>query len=116
MARINAAAIPTAGRLQPAGAARRAGQGKFNEVLSRDSIRGAEPQGNLAQGALERVETSGKVLDEIIAQARAGKSFKPHELLAMQAQVYKATEEISLVNKVVEEGVAGVKKVWHTQI
>jgi len=86
-------------------------------VLSSQTIgKPPQPQASLAQGAVARIDESRRRLDEIITQARSGKTFKPHELLALQAEVYRISEELSLVNKVVEEGVAGVKRLWNMQI
>jgi hypothetical protein len=86
-------------------------------VLSRQTIgKPPQPQASLAQGAISRIEEGRRRLDEIIAQARSGKTFKPHELLALQAEMYRISEELSLVNKVVEEGVAGVKRLWNMQV
>jgi hypothetical protein len=86
-------------------------------VLSQQTIgKPPQPQVSLAQGAVTRIEEGRRRLDEIIAQARSGKTFKPQELLALQAEVYRISEELSLVNKVVEEGVAGVKRLWNMQV
>lgn len=118
MAAITPATAPVVAGVRPATAARAAPRGpRFHEVLSQKSIgKPAQPQAGLAEGAIARVEQGRRRLDEIIAQARAGKTFKPHELLAMQAEMYRISEELSLVNKVVEEGVAGVKRLWNMQI
>jgi hypothetical protein len=86
-------------------------------VLSRQTIgKPPQPRPTLAEGAISRIEEGRRRLDEIIAQARSGKTFKPRELLALQAEVYRISEELSLVNKVVEEGVAGVKRLWNMQV
>jgi len=109
---------PAVSGVRPASPARAAPKGqRFHEVLSQQTIgKPTRPQTNLAQGAISRLDEGRRRLDEIIAQARSGKTFKPHELLALQAEVYRISEELSLVNKVVEEGVAGVKRLWNMQI
>ena len=118
MAAITPATTPVMAGVRPASAARAKPQGKrFHEVFYQQTIgKPAQPQATLAEGAIARVEEGRRRLDEIIAQARAGKTFKPHELLALQAEVYRISEELSLVNKVVEEGVAGVKRLWNMQV
>lgn len=118
MASIAPAAAPAVHGVRPASPARAQPQGqRFHEVLSRQTIETpAQPQANLARGAIARIEEGRRRLDEIITQARSGKTFKPHELLALQAEMYRISEELSLVNKVVEEGVAGVKRLWNMQI
>jgi hypothetical protein len=118
VAAIAPTTAPAAAGVRPASGARAGSRGqKFHEVLSRQTIgQPPQPQDGLAQGAIARVEEGRRRLDEIIAQARAGKTFKPRELLALQAEMYRISEELSLVNKVVEEGVAGVKRLWNMQV
>jgi hypothetical protein len=93
---------------------------RFHEVLSH------EPEGQLrressnesgpAEKIIDRIDAGRKKLDWIIAQANSGRSFQPRELLAMQAEVYRAGEEIALVNKVVEAGMSSVKRLWSMQV
>ena len=117
MAAVTPASTPAVAGIRPPASVRPNPQGRFSEVLSRQTIGNPpQPQANLAKSAIARVEEGRRRLDEIITQARAGKTFKPHELLALQAEVYRISEELSLVNKVVEEGVAGVKRLWNMQI
>lgn len=118
MASIAPATAPALAGVRPASPAQAKPRGqRFHEVLSQQTIgKPPQPQASLAQGAIARVEEGRRRLDEIISQAQSGKSFKPHELLAMQAEVYRISEELSLVNKVVEEGVAGVKRLWNMQV
>jgi hypothetical protein len=118
MASIAPTTAPAIAGLRPASTARAAPKGqRFHEVLSRQTIsKPARPQAGLAGSAIARVEEGRRRLDEIIAQARAGKTFKPHELLALQAEVYRISEDLSLVHKVIEEGMAGVKRLWNIQV
>ena len=118
MASIIPAIAPAVAGVQPASPPQVKPKGqRFHEVLSQQTIgKPPQPQASLAQGAIARVDEGRRRLDEIIAQAQSGKTFKPHELLAMQAEVYRISEELSLVNKVVEEGVAGVKRLWNMQV
>ena len=118
MASIAPATAPAVAGVRPASPAQPKPKGqRFHEVLSRQTIgEPAQPQSSLAQGAITRIEEGRRRLDEIIAQAHSGKTFKPHELLALQAEVYRISEELALVNKVVEEGVAGVKRLWNIQV
>lgn len=118
MASIAPATAPAVAGVRPASPplAKPRGQ-RFHEVLSRQTIRRPpQPQASLAHAAVSRIDEGRRRLDEIIAQARSGKTFKPHELLALQAEVYRISEELSLVNKVVEEGAAGVKRLWNMQV
>lgn len=53
---------------------------------------------------------SGQVrLNEIISQATSGRNFSPQELLGMQAEVARITEELQTATKVVEKLSEGVK-------
>lgn len=94
--------------------------GKFSEVLARTEIGGpakaSSPTAGLPNAMLSRIDAGQKRLDEIIRQARSGRTFRPRELLAMQAEVYRISEELSLVNKVVQEGVSGIKRLWNLQV
>jgi len=93
---------------------------RFSEVLSKPTIgHGPAPSplsANPAGELLTRLQDGGRRLDRIIAEARKGATFRPRELLAMQAEVYRLSEEISLINKVVEEGVSSVRRVWSMQV
>ncbi len=66
--------------------------------------------------ALDRVASAQRRLDHILQLAQSGKSFTPAELLAMQAQIYRATQELDLAGKVVEKATSGVKQVLQTQV
>ena len=118
MAAVTPTSAPAVAGIRPPDSIKAKPKGaRFHEVLSRQNIGKPQlPKENLAEGAITRIEVGRKRLDEIIAQARAGKTFEPHELLAMQAEVYRISEELSLINKVVEEGVAGIKRLWNMQI
>ena len=61
------------------------------------------------------MEGQGK-LDKIIKLATSGKSFSPTELLAVQAGVYKFSQELELTSKVVEKATSGVKQTLQTQV
>jgi len=55
-------------------------------------------------------------LDEIIKMATSGKHFGQQELLAIQAGVYKYSQELELTSKVVEKATSGVKQTMQTQV
>ncbi len=107
---------------QPAAPVSKSGQSgnRFSEVMSRGSVgsvqKPEQSNGRLVNDIINRVDADKNKLDQIIAQAQAGKTFHPRELLAMQAEVYRISEELALVNKVVEEGMSSVKRVWNIQV
>ncbi|RYZ38005.1 MAG: ATP-dependent helicase HrpB, partial [Myxococcaceae bacterium] len=55
-------------------------------------------------------------LDHILKLAESGRTFSPSELLALQAHVYRASQELDLAGKVVEKATGGVKQVLQTQV
>ncbi len=79
-----------------------------------DSVRSARAQ--QAVQVLDRVGEAQKRLDRILALAESGRSFSPAELLAFQAHVYRASQELDLAGKVVEKATGGVKQVLQTQV
>ncbi|QRN99851.1 ATP-dependent helicase HrpB [Archangium violaceum] len=79
-----------------------------------DSVQSARAQ--QAVQVLDRVGEAQKRLDHILALAESGRSFSPTELLALQAHVYRASQELDLAGKVVEKATGGVKQVLQTQV
>jgi hypothetical protein len=79
-----------------------------------DSVQSARAQ--KAAQALDRVNQAQKRLDHILALAESGRSFTPAELLAFQAHVYAASQQLDLAGKVVEKATGGIKQVLQTQI
>ena len=61
------------------------------------------------------VSGQGK-MDKIIKLATSGRAFNPTELLAIQAGVYKFSQELELTSKVVEKATDGVKQTLQTQV
>ncbi len=79
-----------------------------------DSVQSA--RGQQAAQVLDRVGQAQKRLDHILKLAESGRTFSPAELLALQAHVYRASQELDLAGKVVEKATSGVKQVLQTQI
>jgi hypothetical protein len=105
----------------PRGTARAEGVGKAQAGCAEvkpgarvDSVQSARGQ-QAAQG-LDRVSQAQKRLDHILKLAESGRTFTPTELLALQARVYQASQELDLAGKVVEKATGGVKQVLQTQI
>jgi len=65
---------------------------------------------------LDQVAGGQNKLDQIIKMATSGKSFNQQELLAIQAGVYKFSQEMELTSKVVEKATSGVKQTMQTQV
>ncbi|NVJ19748.1 ATP-dependent helicase HrpB [Myxococcus sp. AM011] len=91
-----------------------AGCAEVKKGMRVDSVQTAREQH--AARALERVGQAQKRLDRILEMAESGRDFTPGELLALQAQVYRASQELDLAGKVVEKATGGVKQVLQTQV
>jgi hypothetical protein len=94
----------------------------MNKVRSLIESRGAKVNvpGKAGEVGLEKLfggvmDGQGK-LDKIIKLATSGRSFSPTELLAVQAGVYKFSQELELTSKVVEKATSGVKQTLQTQV
>ncbi|MBZ4410213.1 ATP-dependent helicase HrpB [Myxococcus faecalis] len=79
-----------------------------------DSVQSAREQ--QAAQVVERVGQAQKRLDHILGLAESGRDFSSAELLSLQAQVYRASQELDLAGKVVEKATGGVKQVLQTQV
>lgn len=62
------------------------------------------------------LEKGQGVLDKLIAGGLSGKKFNSTELLALQAGMYKYTQELELTGKVVEKATSGLKDTLKTQV
>ena len=65
---------------------------------------------------LNSVVSGQDKMSKIIKLATSGRSFNPTELLAIQAGVYKFSQELELTSKVVEKATDGVKQTLQTQV
>ena len=55
-------------------------------------------------------------MTQIMEMAMSGKQMGPQELLAMQAGVYRFSQELELTSKVVEKATSGIKQTMNTQV
>ena len=69
-----------------------------------------------AAKVVDHVTAAQTRLDKILALAQSGKVFTPAELLALQAQVCSASQQLDLAGKVVEKATGGIKQVLQTQL
>ena len=90
------------------------GQAEVTPGSTVDSVQSARAQQTAR--ALDRVSQAQKRLDHILALAESGRSFTPAELLAFQAHVYAASQQLDLAGKVVEKATGGIKQGLQTQI
>lgn len=82
-----------------------------NSVAQADS-----PIGNGMVRILSEIERGEGVMDKLINEGLAGKEFSMSELLALQAGMYKYSQELELTGKVVEKATNGLKDTLKTQV
>ena len=76
----------------------------------------ASPRPHPAAGALAAIERAQVRLDQVLAQARNGRTFTSAELLALQAEAYRCAQVVDLGAKLVEQGAQAVKQALNTQL
>jgi hypothetical protein len=77
---------------------------------------GAPSSAPSALRSLEAVERAQSRLDDILAQARSGRTFTGAELLALQAEAHRFSHTVELASKVVEQGAQTVKQAVNTPV
>lgn len=65
---------------------------------------------------LENLVNGQDKMTQIMNLALSGKQFSPTDLMAMQAGVYRFTQELDLTSKVVEKATGGIKQTLNTQV
>lgn len=65
---------------------------------------------------LSGLEKGQGVMDKLISAGASGKNFSNGELIALQAGVYKYTQELDLTSKIVEQATTGLKDTLKTQV
>jgi len=54
-------------------------------------------------------------MDRAVARARHGQSMAPEQLLALQAGVYRTTQELELASKLVDKATGAIKQTLQSQ-
>lgn len=67
-------------------------------------------------GLFSNIEKGQAQMDKLINGALNGKNFSNHELLGLQASMYKYSQELELTSKVVEKATSGLKDTLKTQV
>lgn len=55
-------------------------------------------------------------MSRIMKVALSGREFSPSELIALQAGVYRFSQELDLTSKVIEKSTSGIKQTMNTQV
>lgn len=69
-----------------------------------------------ARTGLEAVAAAQSRLDAVLQAGRSGKTFTAGELLALQADAYRAVQTVDLAGKLVEQGAQSVRHALNTQL
>jgi hypothetical protein len=77
---------------------------------------GARPSTSPLRATLERAVGTEKQIDALLDAAARGKTFKPGELLAMQATVARYSQTVEVVSRVADRLVGAVKQTMGTQV
>jgi hypothetical protein len=97
----------------------------LNKVSDKLTAKGMDPVAqknevnkstSLLQGMVENMEKGQVSIDKLIQGGLNGKNFSNTEMLAMQAGMYKYTQELELTGKVVEKATSGLKDTLKTQV
>lgn len=97
---------------KPAGLAAQKGSQPQLEARGTTEVTAQRP----AARALDQVSAAQTRMEKVLELAQSGKTFTPAELLALQTQMYRASQELDLAGKVVEKATGGVKQVLQTQV
>lgn len=79
-------------------------------------VRGVEGAQRAGLEMLDRVSQAQSQMEQALELAESGMSFSPAELLSLQAQVYRASQELDLAGRIVEKATGGVKQILQTQV
>lgn len=97
-----------------------------SNVLMQAKVNQASPTTRVGEAAkterskmanmLESLVGGQDKMTKIMNMALSGKQFNSQELLAMQAGVYRFSQELDLTGKVIEKATSGVKQTMNTQV
>lgn len=77
---------------------------------------GAMTSENLVKEIIQNLDAGHKRIEGILKLSMRGLRLSQQELLTLQMRVYKFTQEVELISKIVEKGTSGVKQMVNTQI
>jgi hypothetical protein len=70
---------------------------------------GAEPLTDAGRRLLSRISRGERFVEQVVQGASSGAAYTPADLLAIQAQVYRYTQEVELLSKFVDRATNTVK-------
>lgn len=97
-----------------------------SNVLLQAKVNATSPSMRVGEAAQAQRSKMAQMLEELVGgqdkmtgimkMALSGRQFSPPELLAMQAGVYRFSQELELTSKVVEKATSGIKQTMNTQV
>ena len=92
-------------------------QAKVNANLPSTKVgQAAEAQRSRLANMLDSMLNGQDKMQGIMNMALSGRQFSPPELIAMQAGVYRFSQELELTSKVIEKATSGIKQTMNTQV
>ncbi len=111
-------------QVQPTGPAQQATQAQ--NVLTQARLTATSPSTRVGEAAAAERSRMATMLDQLVGGqdkmtqimklALSGKQFSSQELLAMQAGVYRFSQELDLTGKVIDKATSGIKQTMNTQV
>ena len=87
------------------------GQSRVQGQMATQPLKALEPA-----KMIDHVAAAQKRMEVVLELAQSGKSFTPAELISLQSQMYRASQELDLAGKVIEKATGGVKQILQTQV
>jgi transcription termination factor NusB len=113
-------------QVEQVGRTEKAALNKVNGAVNQNATaRGAQPveakgeadrANRFMTGIVTQLEKGQAHMDRLITEGMSGKEFSNAELIALQAGMYKYTQELELTSKVVEKATSGLKDTLKTQV
>ncbi|MBI3178891.1 MAG: hypothetical protein HYZ27_04480 [Deltaproteobacteria bacterium] len=92
-------------------------QAKVNNTLPSTRVgEAAKAERSKMATMLEQLIGGQDKMTKIMNMALSGRQFSPSELIAMQAGVYRFSQELELTSKVIEKATSGIKQTMNTQV
>jgi hypothetical protein len=80
-------------------------------VQAPSTVQSTEPLTEAGRRLLSRISRGERFVEQVVRGAASGAAYTPADLLAIQAQVYRYTQEVELVSKFVDRATNAVKTV-----
>lgn len=89
---------------------------KLNGIKEISQDRTLSNKETLVKDIMENLDAGHKKIENLLRVSLSGVRLSQQELLTLQMRVYRFTQEVELISKLVEKGTSGVKQVANTQV